>query len=101
MSKTNYADFKASLPEAVRSDKRQLLAVARAAGVEVPLEERFYLTTHTPKRTRDGSEPAPTEYVAIPNPVGGRDFWVRKSEFGNLVNALINFGVSEGLIDRG
>jgi len=97
-TKTTFSELVASLPESVRADKRQVLAVARAAGVEVPYSERFYLTTHTPQRSARNPNPAPTEYLAIPSPNSGRDFWVQKSEVIKLIEGLTAFAQSNGLL---
>lgn len=86
-----FEEFKKSLPEDVTTDMEKLLAVCKAAGVEVPLENRFYVKTHTPKKSRNNPEPEPTEYVVIPHPLGGRDFWVRKQDFSSLLDSANTF----------
>ena len=100
MNSTTFDQFKASLPENVRSDQRQLLAVAKAAGVEVPYSERFYVVTHTPRKTKSNENPQPTEYVAVPSPTSSKDLWVQKSEFQKFLGALTAFGEREGLVER-
>ena len=96
--KTTFETFVSSLPESVRADRRQVLAVCRAAQVEVPYKERFYLTTHVPQRSRNNPNPSPVEYLAIPSPTSGKDFWVQKAEVGTLLQALTSFAQREGLI---
>ncbi len=96
--KTTFSDLVASLPDSVRADRRKVLAVAKAAGVEVPYEERFYLTTHTPQKSSSNPTPQPTKYLAIPSPTGNRDFWVQSSEVGKLIEGLTAFAEREGLI---
>ncbi len=97
---TTFEQFKASLPENVRSDRRQLLAVAKAAGVEVPYEERFYMVTHTPSKTKNNDNPQPTEYVSVPSPTSSKDLWIQRSEFNKFLSTLQAFGEREGLIQR-
>lgn len=93
MSETSlsYRDFCATLPESVTSDQERLLSVCKAAKVEVPLEDRFYVKNHTPKKSRFNADPQPTDYVVIPHPKGGRDFWVEKSDFPALIAAASTF----------
>ena len=86
-----FEEFKASLPEDVVSDKERLLAVCKAAEIAVPLSERFYIKTHTPKKSKNNPEPGPIEYVVVPHPLGGRDFWVRKEDFGALIDGANQF----------
>jgi len=93
----NFEDFKANLPENVINDKEQLLAVCKAAKIDVPLEERFYIKIHTPKKSQNNPDPKPTEYVVVPHPLGGRDFWVRKEDFSALMDSAINFRTKLGL----
>jgi hypothetical protein len=86
-----FEEFKSTLPESVTSDMEKLLAVCKAADVNVPLENRFYIKTHTPKKSAYNPEPQPTEYVVIPHPLGGRDFWVRKQDFSALLDGANTF----------
>ena len=86
-----YEDFKNSLPADVVNDKEKFLAVCKAAKVEVPIDERFYVKVHTPNKSRNHPNPKPTEYVVIPHPLGGRDFWVRKKDFGALLDGANKF----------
>lgn len=97
---TTFDQFKASLPENIRSDRRQLLAVAKAAGVEVPYSERFYTLIHTPRKTKNNENPQPTEYVSVPSPTSSKDLWIQKSEFNKFLASLQAFGESEGLVKR-
>ena len=97
---TTFEQFKASLPENIRSDRRQLLAVAKAAGVDVPYGERFYTLVHTPRKTKSNENPQPTEYVAVPSPTSSKDLWVQRSEFNKFLSTLTAFGEREGLIER-
>ena len=97
---TTFEQFKASLPENIRSDRRQLLAVAKAAGVEVPYSERFYTLTHTPRKTKSNENPQPTEYVSVPSPTSSKDLWVQKSELAKFLNNLQEFVEREGLTER-
>jgi len=86
-----FEEFKKNLPVDVTTDTEKLLAVCKAAGVDVPLVDRFYVRTHTPKKSRNNPEPTPTEYVVIPHPLGGRDFWVRKEDFPSLLEGANSF----------
>jgi len=92
-----FEEFKATLPESVTSDMERLLAVCKAAEIEVPLSERFYIKTHTPKKSKNNPEPEPTEYVVIPHPLGGRDFWVRKQDFPALLEGANSFKSKLGI----
>jgi len=92
-----FDEFKASLPEAIVNDKERLLGVCKAANIEVPLDERFYVKTHTPKVSKRNPEPEATEYVVIPHPLGGRDFWVRKADFASLIAGANTFKDKLGL----
>ena len=95
----SYEEFCKSLPADVVQDKERLLKTCDAAGIEVPLEERFYTKNHTPRKTRNNPEPEPTNYVVCPNPRGGRrDLWVREEDFGQFLEAGIKFGSRAGLV---
>lgn len=102
MSEITYEEFCATLPEAIRNDRAQLLNVCQAAKVEVPLSERFYVRNHTPKSSPRNPNPQPTDYVVVPNPRPSResrDLWVRKAEFANFLQAGIEFAGREGIVD--
>jgi hypothetical protein len=76
--------------------REELLKTAKTLSVQVPLRERIYTKTHRPK----GSE-ADIDFVVVPNPVGGRDLWVRKSEFPALLADLNAFAQDIGLAGSG
>ncbi len=86
-----FEKFKSELPESITGDTEKLLAVCKAADVEVPLGDRFYVKIHTPKKSKNNPNPQLTEYIVIPHPLGGRDFWVRKQDFSALLDSANNF----------
>jgi len=94
MSENNptYDEFRATLPESVTSDTERLLNVCKAAKVDVPLAEQFYVKNHTPKKGRNHPNPEPIDYVVIPHTKGGRPFWVECSDWPALLKAANAFG---------
>lgn len=92
-----FEEFKAKLPEDVTGDTEKLLSVCKAAGVDVPFDDRFHVKVHTPKKSRNNPDPQPTEYVVMPHPLGGRDFWVRKEDFAMLLDSANVFRQKLGL----
>jgi len=92
-----FEEFRANLPENVTNDKEQLLAVCKAAGIDVPLDDRWYVKLHTPKKSRNNPDPKETEFVVIPHPLGGRDFWVRKVDFPALMDSAASFRSKLGI----
>lgn len=100
MSATTYEELCASLPDSIRENREQVLAICREAKVEVPLSERFYVKNHTPQQSKNNPNPQPNDYVVVPNPRGGRrDLWVRKEDFASLLSAGIEFGTRTGLVE--
>lgn len=100
MSNLTYEEFRATLPESIRSNHEQVLAICREAKVEVPLSERFYVKNHTPQQSKANPDPKPTDFVVVPNPRGGRrDLWVRKEDFPSFLSAGLEFGTKAGLVE--
>lgn len=92
-----FEEFKATLPDEVVSDREKLLRVCKAAGVDVPLSERFYLKKYTPRGNRHNPTPAETEFVVIPHPLSRRELWVRKEDFAKLLESAQEFKQKLGL----
>jgi len=98
--KMTFEQFRDTLPENIRKDKRQVVNIATVSGIEVPYPEKFYTLVHTPRKTRDNSDPKPVEYIRLPSPTSSKDLWVQKSEFNKFLETLLDFGQREGLINH-
>lgn len=72
--------------------QEELVRTADTLKVTVPLSERVYVKRHRPKNSDSD-----IDFVVVPNPVGGRDLWVRKSEFPALLASLNAFAEATGL----
>lgn len=72
-------------------DHERLLSVAKAAGVEIPLDQRFYIKNHTPRKTKNNPEPTETEYVVLPSPSSSRELWVQRGDFNEFLQAAQSF----------
>lgn len=99
MSSMTYDELCEGLPENIRNNQEMLLGICKQAKVDVPMESRFYQKNHTPKANKNNPEPTEVEYIVVPSPQGGRDFWVRKEDFADLITGAIVFGEAEGLLD--
>ena len=92
-----FDDFKKTLPNEVVDDREKLLRVCKAAGVDVPLSERFYLKRYTPRGNRHNPNPAETEFVVIPHPLSRRELWVRREDFAKFLDSAQEFKQKLGL----
>lgn len=94
MSSINYNDFCQNLPENIRSDKQLVMKLCRAAGVKVPLVNRFYTKQHV---VRSNNVEKEATFVVVPGN-GKYNLWVKNSEYADFANAVIEFGKQNGLI---